>query len=79
MNRLRAFITDDGAHHAFALFTKDFDHRRGACGIGRRVHPRTHGLASEIVLCARDGDDDAARTSQRRAATDALDIKTQSH
>jgi L-lactate dehydrogenase len=35
----------------------------------------THGLAGEIVLCARDGDDDAARTSQRRAAMDALDIK----
>jgi L-lactate dehydrogenase len=35
----------------------------------------THGLAGEIVLCARDGEDEAARGSQRRAAMDALDIK----
>jgi L-lactate dehydrogenase len=35
----------------------------------------TRGLAGEIVLCARDGEDDAARASQQRAAMDALDIK----
>ena len=35
----------------------------------------THGLADEIVLCARDGEDEAARGSQQRAAMDALDIK----
>jgi L-lactate dehydrogenase len=35
----------------------------------------THGLAGEIVLCARDGEDEAARLSQQRAAMDALDIK----
>jgi L-lactate dehydrogenase len=34
-----------------------------------------HGLADEIVLCARDGEDEAARASQQRAAMDALDIK----
>jgi L-lactate dehydrogenase len=34
-----------------------------------------HGLAGEIVLCARDGQDEAARASQQRAAMDALDIK----
>ena len=34
-----------------------------------------HGLAGEIVLCARDGEDEAARASQQRAAMDALDIK----
>jgi L-lactate dehydrogenase len=32
-------------------------------------------LAGEIVLCARDGEDEAARGSQQRAAMDALDIK----
>ena len=35
----------------------------------------THGLAGEIVLCARDGEDEAARGSQQRAAMDALDIR----
>jgi hypothetical protein len=35
----------------------------------------THGLAGEIVLCARDGEYEAARGSQQRAAMDALDIK----
>jgi L-lactate dehydrogenase len=35
----------------------------------------THGLAGEIVLCARDGEDEAARESRQRAAMDALDIK----
>ena len=35
----------------------------------------TRGLAGEIVLCARDGEDEAARLSQQRAAMDALDIK----
>jgi L-lactate dehydrogenase len=34
-----------------------------------------HGLADEIVLCARDGEDEAARGAQERAAMDALDIK----
>jgi L-lactate dehydrogenase len=34
-----------------------------------------HGLAGAIVLCARDGEDEAARASQQRAAMDALDIK----
>jgi len=33
------------------------------------------GLASEIVLCARDGTDQIARGSQRRATAEALDIK----
>jgi hypothetical protein len=33
------------------------------------------GLASEILLCSRDGDDEKARESQRRAAAEALDIK----
>ena len=35
----------------------------------------TRGLAYEIVLCAREGNDETARRSQRRAAMDALDIK----
>ncbi len=35
----------------------------------------TRGLASEIVLCAREGEDETARGSQQRAAMDALDIK----
>ena len=35
----------------------------------------TRGLAHEIVLCAREGSDETARRSQRRAAMDALDIK----
>lgn len=34
-----------------------------------------HGLATEIVLCARDGDDEAAKASLQRAAMNALDIK----
>jgi L-lactate dehydrogenase len=33
------------------------------------------GLANEIVLCARDGDDERARKSQQKAAAEALDIK----
>jgi L-lactate dehydrogenase len=33
------------------------------------------GLASEIVLCSRDGVDPNARESQRKAAAEALDIK----
>src|SRR5262245_55759852 len=33
------------------------------------------GLANEIVLCARDGDDAKARESQQKAALEALDIK----
>jgi malate/lactate dehydrogenase len=35
----------------------------------------TRGLAGEIILCAREGEDEAARASQQRAAMDALDIK----
>ena len=33
------------------------------------------GLAGEIVLCARDGDDDDAKGSERRGEGEALDIK----
>ena len=33
------------------------------------------GLANEIVLCARDGNDEKAKDSQQRAAMAALDIK----
>src|SRR5262249_13030807 len=35
----------------------------------------TRGLADEIVLRAREGEHEAARASQQRAAMDALDIK----
>jgi L-lactate dehydrogenase len=35
----------------------------------------TRGLAGEIVLCAREGEDETARGSQQRAAMEALDIK----
>jgi hypothetical protein len=36
---------------------------------------RGAGLANEIVLCARDGNDEKAKDSQRRAAMASLDLK----